>query len=915
MHGSLFAQWMRPRLWACLTALAFGASVQNAMAAPPRAEVKPWRGAPCLFVNGQPHPGLMGNSAATGDVTMTGGRCLVESTGSLKTQTARTFPGDFVAEVDGTFLEARSTSDTAVQFMLNTPQALYYLSLGVNGGKQTARFWKWKNAGGGFDLIATPEWQWNMGEAHHFRIERRGDEVVGLIDGKEIGRDQGPMATGEAHLCLSAYRARGQFERLQVTAGGQTLLADNFDYAPEAEGRPNWLPGGGAHLRGFARAGVNLITVTIESSDFWVGEGNTVFTTVDGKMRMVHRQHPQALLLVRLFVRAPGWWMAQHADQAAVTLDRAGEKYPRRWPSPSSQVWRKESAAAVAALLQHWRGTDIADSVLGYAVLSMAAGEWCYGWGEAYDDYSVPQQEGFRAWLKSRYGDDAGLQVAWKTEATLAQAEVPPLGLRLRQGKVGELFDPAVEGTWVRDYLEYHSAAMAQAVLSLAGTVRHEAPGALVGFPYGYHLTDGYHPASYHNTGHRALAAVLASPDVDFLFSPYGYREREPGGYCLPLIPTGSLAAHNKLYYFEDDTRTAVSAPGSGYGRCDTVEQSAQVLWRNAACAVAESGNLWWMDWDEGWYDDPQLWTAMQGMERMAQESVRHDRTRNAEMLVIFSDESHTYFRARERLVDPLLTRQVREVARVGAPFDTCLISDLGRMRDYKLYIFADTIYLSEAERKLVRDKVLQPGKTALWIYAPGLIGEDGLKIGNASSLTGMDLGLDTTTACPLGLVIKDCSHPATRGMPPGLRFGSELNLSPILWCADPQATVLGQMVGTPISTETPVKWWSLWRPGLAVKQVNGANSVFCAVPELPSALVRSVARFAGVHIYDDEGDVLFASAGFLALHTAHGGERLIRLPRPAKVTDAMTGKVVGDRIKEFRVAVPAWETRCWWVD
>jgi len=75
------------------------------------------------------------------------------------------------------------------------------------------------------------------------------------------------------------------------------------------------------------------------------------------------------------------------------------------------------------------------------------------------------------------------------------------------------------------------------------------------------------------------------------------------------------------------------------------------------------------------------------------------------------------------------------------------------------------------------------------------------------------------------------------------------------------------------------------------------------------------VARFAGVHIYDDQGDVLFASAGFLALHTAHGGERLIRLPRAAKVTDAMTGKVVGDRLREFRVTVPAWETRCWWVD
>lgn len=896
--------------WAVVLSLAAGAVSAESL----RAEVKPYRGAPCLFVNGKPRPGFMGNSAANGDVTMTDGRCVVDSVGSLETRTVKTFPDDVVVEVAGRCLEARSDTDSAASLMLKTPTAWYYLCLGRNDHKNTARFWKWRPQGGKFDLIATPEWNWRIGEEHRFRLERMGDEVVGCMDGREVGRDKGTDATGEAFVCLSAYWAVAAFSGLRVTCGGQTLLEDHFHYSPDADGQPHWRHGGGAHARAYARAGIKLLTVTVAASDYWMDEGRYSFAVVDGRLRMIRRQHPETLVLVRLNLQAPGWWQRKYPAEVAIAASRTGQLSARKSPSPSSAIWRKHSAEALAALLRHWRDADVQESILGYAVLSLAGGEWCYGWGEALDDYSLPQRTGFRAWLTRKYADDAALRAAWKTDVGFDKAEVPPASLRLRAGKCGELFDP-LEGRWAPDYLEYHSHAMAQSLLEIAAVLRAEARGKLVGFPYGYHVLDGFQPASYHNTGHRALAEVLASPDVDFLFSPYGYRERQPGGYCMPLIPLGSLAAHSKLYYLEDDTRTALAPVGASYGRCETVEQSVHVLWRNAACALAEFGNLWWMDWDQGWYDHPQLQQALAQMERMALESVRHDRARNAEILVVFSDESHRWFRAGERLVDPLVTRQMREIARIGAPYDACLISDLDKMRDYKLYIFADTLYASEAQRETVRRRVMQPGKTALWVYAPGLMSETDLKAENASSLTGIDLAMDATTACPLGVVITDYAHPATRGLAPDLRFGTELNLSPILWCADTRATILGHLVGTPTSTETPVKWWSLWRPGFALKTVNGANSVFCSAPQLPAALLRNLARLAGVHIYDDQGDVLFANSGFLAIHTAHAGERLIRLPRPATVTDAMTGEPVGRNVREFRATIPGQETRCWWVD
>jgi hypothetical protein len=73
-----------------------------------KAEIKPYRGAPRLFVNGQPSPGLMGTTTASGDVLMGEGRCEADSCESVKTTTARQFTGHLVAEVRVTFLESRS---------------------------------------------------------------------------------------------------------------------------------------------------------------------------------------------------------------------------------------------------------------------------------------------------------------------------------------------------------------------------------------------------------------------------------------------------------------------------------------------------------------------------------------------------------------------------------------------------------------------------------------------------------------------------------------------------------------------------------------------------------------------------------------------------------------------------------------
>lgn len=111
------------------------------------------------------------------------------------------------------------------------------------------------------------------------------------------------------------------------------------------------------------------------------------------------------------------------------------------------------------------------------------------------------------------------------------------------------------------------------------------------------------------------------------------------------------------------------------------------------------------------------------------------------------------------------------------------------------------------------------------------------------------------------------------------LRFGSG-GFAPAL--IPRSGAVLGTIAGTDL-------------PGLVATSSGRSTSIFCSVPTIPNTLLSGVMRAAGVHQYIDASpDILRADARFVALHTATGGTRTLRLPAPATVTDALTGRTLG---------------------
>ena len=74
--------------------------------------------------------------------------------------------------------------------------------------------------------------------------------------------------------------------------------------------------------------------------------------------------------------------------------------------------------------------------------------------------------------------------------------------------------------------------------------------------------------------------------------------------------------------------------------------------------------------------------------------------------------------------------------------------------------------------------------------------------------------------------------------------------------------------------------------------------------------MLRGIARQAGVHLYSEDGDVLYATPDLLSVHTVAGGERTFKLPSKVEVVyDLFNRREVARDVKQFNVVLPAAST------
>ncbi len=666
------------------------------------------------------------------------------------------------------------------------------------------------------------------------------------------------------------------------------------------------------HARAMARAGIHIYSFDAGKDFEWIepkmGRSDPFdFSTVEARYGRIIDVDPLARFHLRLhFEFQPGdWWMKAYPGECEIASDgrRVGQSF-------ASEVWRRQVNEFIQAFVTHLHRTGLINRITALQPGAGHTGEWVKGETSMYSlcsDYSEPMWRQFRTWLRHTYKHDlAQFRDAWHNpEITFETVQVPSADAQL-QTRLSTFRDPARERN-VIDYYQCLADLSADLVIDFCRTAKDATQGTkLAGAFYGYlmelALNGGFfaeRPESdyseYQRSGHLGLRRVLESPYVDFLVGPYCYGFRGMGGDAPAEQPSESVRLHGKLIIIEDDTRTHISHDPN-YGHLNSLSESIAILQRNFAQAATHGQGIWWLFESIDPVREPAFAPWLRSFRELGGFLLQTDRTPNAEIAVLLDDESFLYESDRITLDLPLINQQqLLGLARTGAPYDVYLLQDFieGRLKPYKLYVFLNPLRLSQSRREALNLELRKDGRVALWIYAPGYL-EDGPSLDHMRDLTGFTFAMEKQPWGPL-MSIVDFTHPITKGLPQDLFWGTNNKLSPIFYLEDPDAHILGQVIFSQGNCKS----------GMGVKAFPAWTSIYVAAPNLPAPVLRGIAGFSGVHLYSQDGDVLYAARNLLAVHTVSGGDRTFRMPRrEEEVYDLFERRTVARDTQEFQVTL-----------
>ncbi len=614
-----------------------------------------------------------------------------------------------------------------------------------------------------------------------------------------------------------------------------------------------------------AKAGVNFVSFPIDLP--WPRQGEAVnWTSADAACKRVLEANPAALLLPRIPMDPPKWWLEANLGEVM-----QWENGKRDRAVPASPIYRRAAAERLAALVSHLE-EKFGDRVAGYHPVGQNTGEWFYegSWDPCLSGYAPADEQAWRVWLKTRYKTDAELGRAWAdANARLDLATTPSPAAR-HAGPAGVFRDPQKERALI-DWADFQQQAMADCVCELAHAARTASHGRkLVLFFYGY----VFELAGMHNgapvSGHYALRRVLDCPDIDVLCSPISYFDRGLGENAPSMTAAESVALAGKMWLNEDDTHTylATETPPGWQAHVNTIEDTNRELTRNVAQASLRNFGTWWMDLCmSGWFNDDRMWAQMQRLKPLDDAMLKTPTPFCPEVAAVIDERGMLRVSAASAcLTWPGIYESRRALGRMGAPFGQYLLDDVlaGRVHA-KLYVFLNAWSLSAAEREtLLR---VTRGSVRVWCHAPGYYDGDTVSSAAMKQLTGFDL-----REIPRGhFAVKDKAK-----QPGGLA------------AIHPLFTVEGAAPGEILSRYPDES------PAVAMRRTADGVSIFFGTPWLAPEFLRAAALEAGVHLFTQTNCNVYANGPFVAIHASQDGPVELDVGKATDITDVLTGEVVG---------------------
>ncbi len=715
------------------------------------------------------------------------------------------------------------------------------------------------------------------------------------------------------------------------------------------------------YFEALGKSGMNIFLVSCNTA--WAGDNTTEL--FDREARLIFDAVPDAYIIARFGLHPSPEWVDANPDECVRYSD--GSKAPVHiWTesheadlsgfySLSSSKWREDAGNILVDAWKKVMELPYADRIIGCMPTAGGTSEWYYipeflkPKNKTCLGYSKAFRREFSSYLRETYGTDENLQKHWgipdatiddpiiptfdqyyfaeqvdydtaiRPYAMLSNAPVPPaVGNGTNKGSFLNFETNPV----TYDFLRAWHLGTAKSQIHFAKRIKEVTPDRIVGFCYGAQDSIRF-IYSGTNGGTRS---ILECKEIDFIENPSVYQNRQSGGFVGQRVVQDSFALHNKLYLCQDDTRTLAENRyyRDRYGVYDMTD-SINVLKREFGKAICEDMPHWWFDQLVGGkrFNFPEILDLFAKQQEICDTAFSLDRTKQNEIALIFDEES---FQAVSYQTNCEAVTRLRdyELAKVGAGIDQYYHNDMANpdMPSYKLYIFVNTYVLTEEEQAVIQAKLKKDHAVAVFLYAPGFInpkGERKMSLGAMENLTGIRLAM-----------LEDCYDPTFRfdGDPHPIsqnldfrqtygRFDRQVKnnfnqsmgtqafdllhfdsyLYPMFYADDESATTLARFAINSL-------------PAVSVKEMDGYTSVYYGAKYIPNTLIRELARYAGVQIYNESEDVTYVGRNYITFHASSGGEKTLHFPHPVTITEVYENKCYGENVTQITFPAYMGETK-----
>ncbi len=551
-----------------------------------------------------------------------------------------------------------------------------------------------------------------------------------------------------------------------------------------------------------ASAGQGMHLYRLRNVDLgWTSAKEADFAALDARLRDLLDVDPDASFLLSVSVDAPVWWLRAHPGECvAYCLPDAKLADAPPLQSWASARWRSEAGEALNRLMTHLGSVENRARCLGVEIEAGEDGAWRYPHLERLPDIGSRMTERFREFALEKYRRNTGLlRKAWFDARAEFDAITCPNATERRKTDLGVFRNPT-RSRRLLDYYECLCAAHSAAALHFCALVKRATGGnALVGLP-GWVRWD---QRIYQEEGHWFPEPIFDSPDVDFFIAPL------IGDGVGQNALAASLALREKFLF--------LSLPADASPEAAALRERP----RNVGLTVQADSSI------------ETLRAVVASAERDSRTPAAAPK-RPGPLAVIVDFAGILYVShasAPEGWInDALVGGQLRELERLGTPFDLYLLSDLfqPRLPDYKVFLFLNTFYLTEAERRRVDARIKRSGQTAVWLWGPGLIGEERIGAELGQQLCGQKLRLEDHPTS-LRVRIVEPNDPLIGGFQVGATFGDNRPASPTITVADRSVVRLGANTAN--------------KTVFAVQRFNHWTSLVFGTFPVPTTLLRNVLR------------------------------------------------------------------------